>query len=218
MVTFARPLDGPSVGVIFVIVGAGTYVNTSVGEVVEVPFEVLTVTSTVLADALGETAVQLVVEAQLTPAAAFVPKSTVAHGGGGGGGHRRGGPELLASRPTAAGAVLVATALSPIAPLGEARIAKTSTGLSVDPLVLSLGVLAIVLVVVALETWPAVRTARTLLPDDRGVASHRSTAVALLTQAGAPPARWSGFTTPCSAGGAGPAFQWRAPCSARCSP
>jgi len=77
MVTFALPLDGPSVGVIFVIVGAGTYVNTSVGEAVEVSFEMLTVTSTVPADAPGETAVQLVVEAQLTPAAAFVPKSTV---------------------------------------------------------------------------------------------------------------------------------------------
>ena len=87
----------------------------------------------------------------------------------------------------AAGAVLVATALSPIAPLGEARIAETSTGVSLDPLVLSLGVLAIVLVVVALGIWPAVRIARTLLPDDRGVASHRSAAVALLTQAGAPP-------------------------------
>ena len=87
----------------------------------------------------------------------------------------------------AAGAVLVATALSPIAPLGEARIAETSTGVSLDRLVLSLGVLAIVLVVVALGIWPAVRIARTLLPDDRGVASHRSATVALLTQAGAPP-------------------------------
>ena len=51
--------------------------NTSAGEAVDVPFEVLTVTSTVPADALGETAVQLVVEAQFTGAATFVPKSTV---------------------------------------------------------------------------------------------------------------------------------------------
>ncbi|MGO9963604.1 MAG: ABC transporter permease [Acidimicrobiales bacterium] len=87
----------------------------------------------------------------------------------------------------AGGAVLVATALSPIAPLGEARIAETSTGVSLDPLVLSLGVLAIITVVVALGTWPAVRTARTLRPADPWVASHRSSTVALLARTGAPP-------------------------------
>ena len=87
----------------------------------------------------------------------------------------------------AAGAVLISAALSPIAPLGEARIAETSNGVSFDPLVLFLGALAIVVVVIALGAWPAVRMARTLLPDDRGVTSHRSATVALLTQTGAPP-------------------------------
>jgi hypothetical protein len=102
-------------------------VNTSAGEAVEVPFEVVTVTSTVPGDAYGEAALQLVVEAQLTRAATFVPKSTVVPpgltenpvpvietdvppetgpelgeiavtvGGEGGGGPEGGGPELLAA-------------------------------------------------------------------------------------------------------------------------
>ncbi len=94
---------------------------------------------------------------------------------------------LVVALAGAAGAVLVATALSPIAPLGEARIAETSTGVSLDALVLSLGALATVLVVVALGTWPTVRVARVFLPDDRGASSRRSAVVAALTRTGVPP-------------------------------
>ena len=117
----------------------------------------------------------------------------------------------------AAGAVLISAALSPIAPLGEARIAETSNGVSFDPLVLFLGALAIVVVVIALGAWPAVRmAARPSLPDDRG--SPRPFGDVPISRDWRPPARWSGSTTPCSAGAAGPASQWPALCSARFSP
>ena len=59
-----------------------------------------------------------------------------------------------------AGAVVVAFALSPLTPVGEARLAEPSTGLAFDPLVLLLGALATVVVVLALGIWPAVRASR----------------------------------------------------------
>jgi hypothetical protein len=77
IVTFVPPLAGPLEGVILVIVGTGTYVNTSAAEAVEVPFGSLTVTSTEPAASPGEVAVQLVAVEQLTSEAAVLPKSTV---------------------------------------------------------------------------------------------------------------------------------------------
>jgi hypothetical protein len=69
---------------------------------------------------------------------------------------------------------VVGTALSPIAPLGEARIAETSTGITFDTPILLLGALATVAVVLALGLWPALRAAHTLRPDDRpGIPSLR---------------------------------------------
>jgi hypothetical protein len=87
----------------------------------------------------------------------------------------------------AAGAVALATALSPLAPLGEARLAETSSGVAFDALVLPLGALGTVAVVLALGSWPALRAARSLRPDDQPVASHRSTVAAYLAKLGAPP-------------------------------
>jgi hypothetical protein len=87
----------------------------------------------------------------------------------------------------AAGAVAIAAALSPIAPLGEARVAESSTGVAFDALILLLGALAIMLVVVALGLWPALRAARTLPSDDRAVAAHPSAVVGHLAVIGAPP-------------------------------
>jgi FtsX-like permease family len=87
----------------------------------------------------------------------------------------------------AIGALAVATALSPIAPLGEARDAETSTGVNFDAFVLLLGVLAIVVVVLALGAWPALRAARASRPDDRAMASRPSRVVAGIAAAGAPP-------------------------------
>jgi hypothetical protein len=49
---------------------------------------------------------------------------------------------LMVALAGAAGAVLVALALSPLAPVGEARLAEPSPGFAFDPLVLLLGALA----------------------------------------------------------------------------
>ena len=87
----------------------------------------------------------------------------------------------------AAGAVAVATALSPVAPWVRRVCAETSTGVSFDPLVIPLGALATVAVVFALGIWPAVRAARTLRPDDRRGASRPSVVATRLAAMGAPP-------------------------------
>ena len=74
---------------------------------------------------------------------------------------------LVVGLAGALGAVVIATILSPIAPLGEARIAESSTGFRFDPPVLVLGALATAVVVVALGLWPAVRAARASRSRDR---------------------------------------------------
>jgi ABC-type lipoprotein release transport system permease subunit len=92
----------------------------------------------------------------------------------------------------AAGAVVVATALSPLAPFGEARIAETSTGVTFDPLVLPLGALATVLVVSGLGIWPALRATRTLRAGERTGEPRPSAVVARLAALGAPPSAMIG--------------------------
>ena len=87
----------------------------------------------------------------------------------------------------AVGAVAIATALSPVAPLGEARLAESSTGFTFDSLVLPLGALATVTVVLALGMWPALRAARASPPDDRAATTRPSVVVAHLAALGAPP-------------------------------
>jgi hypothetical protein len=67
----------------------------------------------------------------------------------------------------AVGALGIGTLLSPIAPLGEARAAETSTGIQFNTPVLLLGALGIVLVVLALAVWPAFRAARASFFDTR---------------------------------------------------
>jgi len=94
---------------------------------------------------------------------------------------------LVVALAGAIGAVGIATALSPIAPLGEARIAESSTGIAFDATVLLLGALGVVAVVLALGAWPAVRAARTLRSDDRVAAPRPSALVAYLAGTGAPP-------------------------------
>ena len=81
---------------------------------------------------------------------------------------------LVAGLAGALGAVAIATLLSPIAPLGEARVAENSTGITFDSFVLTLGALATVIVVIALGLWPAIRAARGSRPDDRIVAARPS--------------------------------------------
>jgi hypothetical protein len=87
----------------------------------------------------------------------------------------------------AAGALGVATVLSPVAPLGEARMAESSSGIAFDVEVLLLGALAIVAVVVFLGLWPAWRTANALRSDERRARSGPSAVVARFAAIGAPP-------------------------------
>ncbi len=85
------------------------------------------------------------------------------------------------------GALLLAFLLSPIAPVGEARLAESSTGLSFDAPVLLFGAAATAGVVVALGIWPAVRGARRTRVDGSGRFAHASPTVARLAALGAPP-------------------------------
>jgi hypothetical protein len=97
----------------------------------------------------------------------------------------------------AGGAVLaagLAAALSPLAPVGLARQAEIDPGLSIDPLVLGLGVPAVVLLTfagAALAAWRASRT-----PGGSGAwqRAHQrpSRATERLAQAGAPPSAVAG--------------------------
>ena len=87
----------------------------------------------------------------------------------------------------AAGALVVATALSPLAPLGEARIAESATGVKFDALVLLVGALATVVVVFAAGIWPALRAARTLPTKNRVRAPRPSAFAGSLAAIGAPP-------------------------------
>ena len=94
---------------------------------------------------------------------------------------------LLVAISGAVGAVALAVALSPIAPVGEARIAEPSTGVVFDPLVLPLGFVALIAVVLGLGIWPAWRAARTLDGADDVRESRPSTIVTQLAATGAPP-------------------------------
>ena len=67
---------------------------------------------------------------------------------------------LLVALAGAAGAVFVAFALSPLTPVGEARLAEPSPGFAFDPVVLLLGALVTVVVVLVLGIWPAMRASR----------------------------------------------------------
>jgi hypothetical protein len=87
----------------------------------------------------------------------------------------------------AAGAVAIATLLSPLAPLGEARVAETSTGITFDALVLMLSALVTVAIVVALGIWPAVRASRTARASNSIIDAKPSKLPGLLGTMGAPP-------------------------------
>jgi ABC-type lipoprotein release transport system permease subunit len=68
---------------------------------------------------------------------------------------------LLIGAAGAAGAVLLAVLVSPLTPVGEARVAVPSPGtMSFDPVVLPLGALAVLVAVVAVSAWPAARETR----------------------------------------------------------
>jgi hypothetical protein len=74
------------------------------------------------------------------------------------------GAGLIATLLVAVAGASIGTALavllSPLTPVGLARVAELSTGFTFDTVVLGPGAGVAVLVVLALGTWPAVRTAR----------------------------------------------------------
>ena len=94
---------------------------------------------------------------------------------------------LLIGVVGALGGVLLAFVLSPLTPVGEARLAEPALGFVFDPLVLLSGAAATVVVVLALAIWPAVRTARTRPSADAEPATHPSRVVSWLVRVGAPP-------------------------------
>ncbi len=94
---------------------------------------------------------------------------------------------LVVAFAGSAGAVTVAYFLSPLTPVGEARLAEPTTGLAFDPLVLVLGALVTVVVVVVLGIWPSVRASRVPRGGDRLPDTHSSPVSARLATTGAPP-------------------------------
>jgi len=92
---------------------------------------------------------------------------------------------LLVGLVGAAGALAIAFVLSPLAPVGDARLAEPSSGLRFDGPVLLLGALATVAVVLALGVWPSLRAARGRPEDARRPRS--SVVVGFVGAAGAPP-------------------------------
>jgi ABC-type lipoprotein release transport system permease subunit len=94
---------------------------------------------------------------------------------------------LVVAVAGAAGGIAVATLLSPLAPLGEARLAEPAPGLSFDAGVLGLGALATVAVVLALGVLPAVRAARMRGAADRAPVGRTSAVAGAAAAAGAPP-------------------------------
>ena len=95
---------------------------------------------------------------------------------------------LVVAVSGALGAMLVAFALSPLTPLGEARIAEPATGFSFDVTVLVLGALLVIVGTLVLGAWPAIRAARALPVRSRGPVVRPSRVAEQLAEVGAPPA------------------------------
>ena len=94
---------------------------------------------------------------------------------------------LVVATGGALGAMLLAFALSPLTPLGEARIAEPATGFAFDSTVLLLGALLMIAGTLVLGAWPAIRAARALPVRDPGLVVRPSRVATELAEAGAPP-------------------------------
>ena len=92
---------------------------------------------------------------------------------------------LVVALAGVAGGVALAVALSPLTPVGEARIAEPSPGFAFDALILLPGAAVAVVVVLALGVWPAARAARTR-PTPQAASARPSRVVALLAAARVP--------------------------------
>jgi len=104
------------------------------------------------------------------------------------------GAGIIATLLVAVAGASIGTALafllSPLTPVGLARIAELSGGFTFDTVVLGPGAAVAVLVVLALGTWPAVRTARRAVRGGGAGAARSvrpSRTAMLLAGAGAPP-------------------------------
>jgi ABC-type lipoprotein release transport system permease subunit len=85
------------------------------------------------------------------------------------------------------GGAVLAFLLSPLTPVGEARLADPSLGFVFDAPVFLLGAMVAIVAVLALGLWPAVRTSRARPPEGGARAVRPSQIVAFLAGAGAPP-------------------------------
>ena len=94
---------------------------------------------------------------------------------------------LVVGLAGAAGALVVATALSPVAPLGEARVAESYTGVSFDALVLLLGALVSRGTRVCPRDMASLAGGAALPSDDRAEVPRASLIVGRLVALGAPP-------------------------------
>ncbi len=89
----------------------------------------------------------------------------------------------------ATGAVLLAFAVSPLTPMGEARIAEPAQGFAFDVRVLGFGAVATIIVSLLLTAYPAWRATRVHIDQPQGelASSRASILVAALARAGVPP-------------------------------
>jgi len=94
---------------------------------------------------------------------------------------------LVVAVAGAAGGIAVATLLSPLAPLGEARLAEPAPGLAFDAGVLIPGALATVAVVLVLGVVPALRATRVRGAAGRAPVTRPSVVAGAAAAAGAPP-------------------------------
>ena len=85
------------------------------------------------------------------------------------------------------GGVAIAFGLSPLTPVGEARLADPSPGFAFDASALLPAALAAIIVVLALGLWPAIRTARARRPAPASQVTRPSRIVSRLASAGASP-------------------------------
>jgi len=115
---------------------------------------------------------------------------------------------LVVAVAGAAGGIAVATLLSPLAPLGEARLAEPAPGLSFDAGVLGLGALATVAVVLALGVFPALRAARMRGAADRAPLGRTSAGAGAAAVAGAPPGAVIGIRRALERGRGSRAVPW----------
>src|SRR5206468_101160 len=83
-------------------------------------------------------------------------------------------------------AVGVATALSPLTPVGLARVVEPSLGLHLNLRVLGFGAVAIVAVVLVMGAWPAWRTAGIRADTAADARASRSRLADALARAGSP--------------------------------